>query len=124
MNTKKYKQPEELLLLPRLLDCQIMDKNGVRCGKVDDIAIEGKPGQKLIATNIIVGVGNWHKRKRDIFSRLFVWFIPHTTPRQLPLAKIKRVDPLIELICSKEEIYISSLEKKITSVLSHIPGGK
>jgi hypothetical protein len=45
-----------------VLDHQLLDKDGRRCGKVDDLAIEGGPGQTPEVVAILAGPGYWAQR--------------------------------------------------------------
>jgi sporulation protein YlmC with PRC-barrel domain len=54
----------ELDLAFGLLDHQLVDPDGRRCGKVDDLAIEGGPGETPVVTAILVGPGAWKSRGR------------------------------------------------------------
>ena len=47
-----------------LLDHQIVDCDGRRCGKVDDVAIEGGPGEVPVIAALLVGAGAWKGRGR------------------------------------------------------------
>ena len=52
----------ELDIALKVLDHQILDCDGRRCGKVDDIDIEGGPGEPARVTAILVGPGVWPQR--------------------------------------------------------------
>jgi sporulation protein YlmC with PRC-barrel domain len=54
----------ELDLAFGLLDHQLLDAEGRRCGKVDDLEIEGGPGETPVVTAILVGPGAWTGRGR------------------------------------------------------------
>jgi sporulation protein YlmC with PRC-barrel domain len=54
----------ELDLAFGLLDHQLVDSDGRRCGKVDDLAIEGGPGETPVVTAILVGADAWKGRGR------------------------------------------------------------
>ena len=55
-----------------VLDHQLLDKNGRRCGNVDDLAIEGGPGETPEVVAILVGPGYWGPRAGWI-GRLAGW---------------------------------------------------
>jgi sporulation protein YlmC with PRC-barrel domain len=63
---------EQLDLGLALLDHQIIDCDGRRCGNVDDLAIEGGPGERPVVTAILVGPGAWraHGRLGRLAARL------------------------------------------------------
>ena len=45
-----------------VLDHQLLDKNGRRCGNVDDLAIEGGAGEVPEVVAILAGPGYWGPR--------------------------------------------------------------
>lgn len=49
----------EILVVHRLLDEQILDCDGKRCGRVDDIELQGSPPR---ITALLVGVGLYPRR--------------------------------------------------------------
>jgi len=55
-----------------ILDHQILDSEGRRCGNVDDLAIEGGPGETPRVVAILVGPGYWGQRAGWI-GRLASW---------------------------------------------------
>ena len=62
----------ELDLGLHILDHQILDSEGRRCGNVDDIAIEGGVGETPQVVAILVGPGYWGERGGWI-GRLAGW---------------------------------------------------
>jgi sporulation protein YlmC with PRC-barrel domain len=46
----------------RLLDSELVDSDGRRCGRVDDIEIEGEPGEPAEITATLSGPGVWAQR--------------------------------------------------------------
>jgi sporulation protein YlmC with PRC-barrel domain len=52
----------ELDLGLSILDHQLLDCDGRRCGNVDDLAIEGGPGETPRVVAILVGPGYWGQR--------------------------------------------------------------
>ena len=53
---------EELDLALGVLDHQLLDRDGRRCGKVDDLAIEGGPGEEAEVVAILSGPNVWRGR--------------------------------------------------------------
>ena len=47
-----------------VLDHQLLDRDGRRCGNVDDLAIEGGPGEEPEVVAILVGPGYWAPARR------------------------------------------------------------
>jgi hypothetical protein len=52
----------ELDLALGLLDHQLLDSEGRRCGKIDDLAIEGSPGERAEVVALLVGPYYWRGR--------------------------------------------------------------
>ena len=55
-----------------LLDHQLLDADGRRCGKVDDIALEGAPGGDFEVVAILCGPGVWRARA-GVIGRIAAW---------------------------------------------------
>ena len=53
---------EELDLALGVLDHQLLDRDGRRCGNVDDLAIEGGPGEEAEVVAILSGPNVWRGR--------------------------------------------------------------
>jgi sporulation protein YlmC with PRC-barrel domain len=60
----------ELDLAYGVLDHQLVDSEGRRCGKVDEIEFEGRAGEDLRVAALLVGPGAWPGRLPDPFARL------------------------------------------------------
>lgn len=52
----------EIDIALKVLDHQILDCDGRRCGNVDDLEIEGGAGETARVTAILVGPGVWPQR--------------------------------------------------------------
>jgi sporulation protein YlmC with PRC-barrel domain len=52
----------------RLLDDQLFDSDEHRCGRVDDIQLEGAPGARAEVSALLVGPGAWRGRLRKPFA--------------------------------------------------------
>jgi sporulation protein YlmC with PRC-barrel domain len=52
----------EIDIALKVLDHQILDRDGRRCGNVDDVEIEGGAGEQARVTAILVGPGFWPQR--------------------------------------------------------------
>jgi hypothetical protein len=66
---------EELDLAYRLLDLDLVDRDGRRCGKVDDLELAGEPGEPLYVAAIVAGVAalpeRFTRRLRRLARRVF-----------------------------------------------------
>ena len=53
-----------------VLDRQLVDSHGRRCGRVDDIELEGLPGGALEVTALLVGPAAWPGRMPNVVGRV------------------------------------------------------
>ena len=65
------REKQELDLVFGVLDHQLVDVDGRRCGKVDDMELEGGAGEPLVVTALLSGAGYWSGRFHGPFRRLF-----------------------------------------------------
>ena len=54
--------PDHMDLVYRVLDDQLVDVDGRRCGRVDDLEFDGGPGEQPRLSAILSGSGMWHRR--------------------------------------------------------------
>ena len=66
---------EQFDLAYRLLDLDLVDSEGRRCGKVDDLELDGGPGDPLYVGAILAGPGamppRFVRRLRGLAARVF-----------------------------------------------------
>jgi hypothetical protein len=55
-----------------VVDHQLLDSDGRRCGNADDLALEGGPGRSLEVVAILSGPGTW-RRRAGLIGRLAAW---------------------------------------------------
>jgi sporulation protein YlmC with PRC-barrel domain len=66
-------EKRELDLVFGVLDHQLVDSAGRRCGKVDDLDLEARPGEAAHVTAVLVGTGYWAARVHGPFRRVVSW---------------------------------------------------
>ena len=54
--------PDRIDLVYRILDDQLVDVDGRRCGRVDDLEFDDGPGEQPRLSAILSGSGVWHRR--------------------------------------------------------------
>ena len=66
---------DELDLAYRVLDLDLVDSEGTRCGKVDDLELTGEPGETVYVDAIVSGPGalgrRFPRRLRRFGGRIF-----------------------------------------------------
>lgn len=103
-----------------LLDHQLLDVNGRRCGNVDDLAIEGGPGETPTVAAILVGPGYWQSRAGWI-GRLAGWIGGSGTTR-VEWNEVEKVDSAVHLGRDATSLGLGRLDDRLRPYLARIPG--
>jgi sporulation protein YlmC with PRC-barrel domain len=109
----------ELDLAFGLLDHQLVDADGRRCGKVDDLAIEGGPGETPVVTAILVGPGAWKGRGR--LGRLAARLGGQRSVR-VPWETVGEVTSAVELKRSAQEFGLGRGDDRAAPWVRRLPG--
>jgi len=104
----------------RVLDRQLLDKNGRRCGNVDDLAIEGGPGEEPEVVAILVGPGFWPQRAGWI-GRLAGW-IGGGRRVHVAWSDVDKVDSAVELTREATELGLGQGDDRLRPYFDRIPG--
>ncbi len=113
-----------------LLDRQIVDKDGMLAGKVDDLELEfAEDGRGPIVTAILSGPG---ALSRQLGKRTGKWLESvHTRlhpseqpgPARIAFGVVKRIDNHVEIAVSKHELDVERFEAWVRdNIISRIPG--
>ena len=102
-----------------VLDHQIVDPDGRRCGKVDDLAIEGGPGETAVVSTLLVGPGAWKGRGR--LGRLAARLAGDTIVR-VPWEVVADVKSAVELKKSAEELGLGRGDDRARRWVERLPG--
>ena len=103
-----------------VLDHQILDKNGRRCGNVDDIAIEGGAGETSEVVAILVGPGYWGARAGWI-GRLAGWIGGNGKVR-VDWSEVERIDSAVRLKSDATTLGLGAGDDRLRPYLDKIPG--
>jgi sporulation protein YlmC with PRC-barrel domain len=80
----------------RLLDDQLLDADGHRCGRVDDVQLEGGAGIRTDVSALLIGPGAWTGRLRPPFGYLVEGLGPDYV-RCIPWGEVAAVGTAVEL---------------------------
>jgi hypothetical protein len=105
-----------------VLDHQLLDSEGRRCGNVDDLAIEGGPGDRAEVVALLVGPGYWGQRAGRI-GRLAGWIGGGRRVR-VPWAQVANVNSAVELSATAPEIGLGVGDDRVRPWLERIPGAR
>ena len=111
---------DEIEIGLRVLDRQLLDKDGRRCGNVDDLAIEGGVGEAPEITHLLVGPGSWPQRAGRI-GRLAGWIGGGRSVR-VAWSDVAKLDSGVELSKSATELGLGRGDDRLRPYVDRIPG--
>ena len=117
---------DEMDLVYRVLDDDLIDVNGRRCGKVDDIEIDGEPGKPAHVTAILSGIGLWRDRLprplRGLGRRLFPQPVLGRNVIRVPWSKVEEITAVVRLREPAPELGLGQGDDDLAPLIERIPG--
>ena len=111
---------EELDIALAILDHQLLDCEGRRCGNVDDLAIEGGPGEAARVIAILSGPGVWRNRGR-LLGRFAGWVGGGGRVR-VPWEEVAEVESHVRLRRKASEYGLGRGDDRLRPWIERIPG--
>lgn len=110
---------EELDLALAVLDRQLLDREGRRCGKVDDLELEQGSDGSLRAVAILAGPGAWAGRGAlgRLAARLAGGRVVH-----VPWAVVRAVDSAVRLALKADELGLGRGDDAAARIVDRLPG--
>lgn len=105
-----------------VLDHQLLDKDGRRCGNVDDLAIEGGPGEAPEVVAILVGPGYWGQRAGWI-GRVAGWIGGGRRVR-VPWGEVEKLDSAVHLERTATELGLGRGDDRLRPYIEKLPGAR
>ena len=112
---------DEFEVAYRLLDGELIDRDGWRCGRVDDIEIEGEPGSPAQLTAILSGPGASSERVPRGMRRLASRLLGEEVVR-VPWDAVEDITETVHLKRGREDLGLGSGDTAAARVVAHIPG--
>jgi hypothetical protein len=110
----------------RILDDQIVDVDGRRCGRVDDLLLDGRPGQPLVLDAILSGSGVWHRRLPGWLQRparyLFGSGVIGKDVIQVPWAQVDHFDEVVHMKAKAVDLGLGQGDDRDAALFRRIPG--
>jgi sporulation protein YlmC with PRC-barrel domain len=103
-----------------LVDHQLLDSEGRRCGNVDDLALEGNPGEPLEVVALLSGPGVWGQRAGWL-GRFFGWLGGGDVVR-IPWEDVETVAAHVKLGKRASELGLGRGDDRLRPLLDRIPG--
>jgi len=104
----------------KVLDHQILDRDGRRCGNADDLEVEGGPGETARVTAILVGPGVWPQRAGWI-GRI-ASFVGGGRRVRVPWEDVSDIESHIVLRKTAEELGLGRGDDRLRPWIEKIPG--
>ena len=115
----------EMSLGYRLLDDDLIDVEGRRCGKVDDLELIGEPGQPVRLSAILVGSGLWHdrvsRRLAGVGRRLFGEGILGKDVTRVPWEAVEDVTSCVKLKHRADELGLARGDQAVAPLIRKLP---
>ena len=102
-----------------ILDHQLLDRDGRRCGNVDDLAVEGGPGEDARVTALLVGPGYWPQR--GLLGRIAGW-IGGSDRVRVPWEEVEHVDSAVHLRKAAVDYGLGKGDDRVRRYVAWIPG--
>jgi sporulation protein YlmC with PRC-barrel domain len=106
----------------RLLDDQLFDSDEHRCGRVDDIQLEGGPGARTEVSALLVGSGAWTGRLRKPFAYLVEGVGPDYM-HCIPWTEVTRVGTSVGLARPAKDLGLETAEGRSVQWVGAPPRG-
>lgn len=114
--------PERMRLAYRMLDEQIVDVEGRRCGRVDDVELRGDPP---VVTGLVVGIGRHPQRLprwlRPLARRLTGEETWGENVLRIPWEQVDRIESAVHLKGKAEELGLGEGDDPRRWIVSRLP---
>jgi hypothetical protein len=109
----------------RMLDAQLVDVDGRRCGKVDDLELTGAPGEPLHVSAVLVGRGalpaRLPRRLRGAATRVFGPLVWGETVRRVPWEEVEDITTRVTLRGKAEDLGLAGGDFALSPIVRKLP---
>jgi hypothetical protein len=103
-----------------IVDRQLLDSEGRRCGNADDLELQGNPGGPLEVVAILSGPGAWGRRA-GLVGRFFGWLGGGRTVR-IPWEDVDTVAAHVKLSRRAQDLGLGRGDDRLRPLVDKIPG--
>ena len=111
----------------RLLDEQLTDVDGRRCGRADDLEFSGGPGEDAWLVAILSGSGTWHRRLprrlRRAAARTFGQGTLGKDVIRVPWEQVDDVSSELKLRRKAEDLGLGAGDLRLAKAMGRLPKG-
>jgi sporulation protein YlmC with PRC-barrel domain len=112
-------------LVYRVLDDQLVDVDGRRCGRVDDLEFDGGPGEQPRLSAILSGSGVWHRRMpralRTAGARIFGTGVLGEDVIRVPWESVDDITSVIRLKTKAGELGLAKGDEAAARFVAKFP---
>jgi sporulation protein YlmC with PRC-barrel domain len=112
-------------LVYRVLDEQLVDVDGRRCGRVDDLEFDGGPGEPPQLHAILSGSGTWHRRLprplRSFGARVFGTGTSGEDVIRVPWSRVDDISSVVKLKAKATELGLAKGDDRDALFVSKLP---
>jgi sporulation protein YlmC with PRC-barrel domain len=112
----------EIIVGLHVLDHQIVDKDGRRCGNVDDLAIDAAAGNRAEVVALLVGPGYWRGRSRRLGA--LAGKIGGNKRVRVSWENVAKIDSAIHLSCTAKDAGLGGGDDRLRPWIERIPGAR
>lgn len=112
-------------LVYRVLDEQLIDVDGRRCGRVDDLEFDGDLGKPPRLHAILSGSGTWHRRLprplRALGERIFGTGVAGRDVIRVPWEQVDDISSVIRLKAKAHELGLGQGDERDAIGVAKLP---
>jgi sporulation protein YlmC with PRC-barrel domain len=104
-----------------VLDRQLVDAHGRRCGRVDDIELDERPGGGLEVVALLIGPGAWPGRMPNFVGRVLARLAGGGLVR-VPWSDVADISHVVKLDKPASELGLGSGDDRAARWIGRVPG--
>jgi hypothetical protein len=112
-------------LVYRVLDDQLVDVDGHRCGRADDIQFDGGLGERPVVHAILSCSGTWHRRLprplRSLGARVFGTGVLGGDVLQVPWDEVDDLGSVIRLKARARDLGLGQGDRRQARIVARLP---
>jgi hypothetical protein len=117
--------PERIDLVYRVLDDQLVDVDGRRCGRADDLEFDGGPGARPRVSAVLSGSGAWHRRMprplRSLGARIFGSGVLGQDVIRVPWEQVDDITSALQLKAKASELGLAQGDYRDAEFVAKLP---